>query len=66
VSEGVGTATVTAQLSSPSTQAVSVPYSLGGTATSPADYTAPASPLVIPAGSTSGTVNLTIVADPVA
>jgi hypothetical protein len=66
VSEGVGTATITAQLSSPSSQAVTVPFTVGGTATSPADYTISASPLTIPAGSTTGSVTVTVVADAVA
>jgi len=66
VSEGVGTAIITAQLSSSSTQAVTLPYTVSGTATSPADYTITASPLVIPAGSTTGTISVTVVSDAVA
>ncbi|HEU5260135.1 MAG TPA: Calx-beta domain-containing protein [Gemmatimonadales bacterium] len=66
VSEGVGTATITAQLSSSSSQAVTVPFTVSGTATSPADYTISASPLTIPAGSTTGTITVTVVADGVA
>jgi Cu/Zn superoxide dismutase len=66
VSEGVGTATITAQLSSASTQTVTVPFTVGGTADNPADYTITASPLTITAGNTSATVTVTVVADAVA
>jgi hypothetical protein len=66
VSEGVGTATITAQLSSTSTQAVTVPFTLTGTAASPADYTITASPLTITAGNTTATITVTVVADAVA
>jgi acylphosphatase len=66
VAEGVGTATITAQLSSSSTQVVTVPFTVGGTATNPADYTISASPLTIPAGNTTGTITVTVVADGVA
>ncbi len=66
VGEGVGTATITAQLSSTSSQVVTVPFTVGGTATNPADYTITASPLVIAAGSTTATITVTVVADGVA
>ncbi len=66
VSEGVGTATITAQLSAVSTQAVTVPFTVGGTAASPGDYTITASPLTIAAGSTTATITVTVVADAVA
>jgi hypothetical protein len=66
VLEAVGTATVTAVLSQPSTQAVTVPFTLSGTASNPADYTVTASPLTIPAGSTSASATVTIVNDGVA
>jgi hypothetical protein len=66
VSELVGTALIVVQLSGPSTQAVTVPYTMGGTATNPADYTITASPLVIPAGSLTGTITVTVVNDGVA
>jgi hypothetical protein len=66
VSEGIGTATITARLNQPSTLNVTVPYSVSGSATSGADYTIPASPLVIPAGSTTATINVAIGADAVA
>lgn len=65
VGEGVGTATLTARLSSASTQVVTVPYTVGGTASRPADYSITASPLTIPAGSTTGTITVTVVNDAV-
>jgi len=65
VGEGVA-ATITAQLSSISTQTVTVPYTVGGTATNPADYTITASPLVIAAGSTTATITVTVATDSVA
>jgi hypothetical protein len=66
VSEAVGTATITAQLSSTSTQAVTVPFTVTGTAANPADYTITASPVTIAAGSTTATITVTVVADAVA
>jgi hypothetical protein len=66
VSEGVGTATITAQLSGPSSQVVTVPFTVGGTALNPADYTRSGGPITIPAGSTNGTITVTTVADGVA
>ncbi|MFO1222630.1 MAG: Calx-beta domain-containing protein [Burkholderiaceae bacterium] len=65
VNEGT-VATITAQLSSASSQAVTVPFTVGGTATNPADYTISASPLTIAAGNTTATVTVTVVADGVA
>ncbi len=61
-SEGVGTMTVTAQLSAASGLAVTVPFTVGGTASVGAgqDYTINTSPLNIPAGSTSSSITLTI------
>ncbi len=62
VAEGAGTATITAQLSNPSYQAVSLPFTLTGTATqgAGADYTATASPLTIAAGGSSANITVTI------
>lgn len=65
VSENVGTVTLDVQISTASDTAVSIPFTFSGTATSPADYTASATPLVIPAGATSGSITLTIVNDTV-
>jgi hypothetical protein len=46
-------------------QAVTVPFTVGGTAGSPGDYTITASPVTIPAGSTTGTITVTVVNDTV-
>ncbi len=59
--EEAGTATITVQLSAASGRSVTVPYTISGTATSGADFTMLAGPLVIPAGSTSGTITVTLV-----
>jgi hypothetical protein len=58
-----GTLTVTAQLSVVSGQAVTVPFTVTGTATSGTDYTNTASPLTIPVGALSASVTITIVGD---
>lgn len=63
VSEGVGIVAVTVDLSFAVSQNITIPFTVTGTAGAPADYTISASPLVIPAGSTSGTINLTVVND---
>lgn len=57
-----GTLTVTAKLSAASSETVTVPFSISGTA-SPGDYTISASPITIPAGETTGTATITIAAD---
>ena len=62
-SEGAGAVGVNVLLSGPTTQAVTVPFALGGSASNPADYTITASPLVIPASATSGTIIVSIVDD---
>ncbi|NIO10167.1 MAG: hypothetical protein GTO40_20050, partial [Deltaproteobacteria bacterium] len=61
--ENVGTMTITAQLSAISGLDVTVPFSVGGTATDPADYTITASPITIPAGSLSADITITVVDD---
>ncbi len=60
--EGVGTVLMTVQLSAVAEADVTVPFTVdtGSTATAGADYTIDASPLVIPAGATSGTIMLTV------
>jgi outer membrane protein OmpA-like peptidoglycan-associated protein len=63
VSEGAGTVTITATLSAASGRDVTVPFTLGGTAQQPSDYTAGATSILIPAGSTSASATLTIVDD---
>jgi len=55
--EGFTTVTATLQLSAASGQQVTVPFTVGGTATDPADYTVTASPVVIAAGQTTGRPN---------
>ncbi len=59
VQKSAGTATVQVVMDTPSTRAVSVPFSVSGTAVSPAQYSIPtASPVTFGAGVTS--VNITI------
>ena len=48
----------TVTLNSPSSSAISVGYTIGGTATNGTDYATITSPLVIPAGSTTGTITV--------
>ena len=61
--ENGGTATVTATLDAVSGQDVTVNLAYSGTATFGTDYTASGTSIVIPAGSTTGTVTLTAVDD---
>jgi hypothetical protein len=62
--ENVGTLTVTAELSEISGRDVTVPYILSGSATDVTDYSiTPVSPLVIPAGSLSAVLTITVVDD---
>jgi hypothetical protein len=62
VTEAVGTATITAQLSQASTQTVTVPFTVGGTATSGSDYTVTTgSPLSFTPGSLTRTISVTVV-----
>lgn len=62
--ESGGTATVTAQLSAVSGLEVTVPFSVSGTATGGGtDYSVTASPIIIPAGSTTGSATVMIVDD---
>ncbi len=59
--EGAGTMTVTAQLSAPSGLAVTVPFTVGGTATGGGtDYGITASPITIAAGFTTQTITITV------
>src|SRR5262249_4725282 len=55
--------TVTAQLSAASGLPITVPFTVGGTATNPADYTITASPITISPGGTTGTITITVVDD---
>jgi alpha-tubulin suppressor-like RCC1 family protein len=62
--EDDGTATITAQLSAISGRSVSIPFTTGGLAVIGTDVGyAPASPLIIPAGSTTGTITVSILED---
>ncbi len=64
VNENGGTFTVTVNLSAASGVATTVPFTLGGTAASGVNYSGvTASPLVIPAGQTSGTITGTLIDD---
>src|SRR5207244_3186982 len=63
MAEAGGVATVTAELSEPSGLPVTVNLSFSGTATLGSDYTHSASSILIPAGSTNGSITLTAVQD---
>ena len=63
MAEAAGAATVTATLSATSASAVTVNLAYSGTATLTDDYTRSGTSIVIPAGSTTGTVTLTAVQD---
>ncbi|MEZ6017362.1 MAG: Calx-beta domain-containing protein [Planctomycetota bacterium] len=65
VTEGAGTASVSVTLSGPPATVVSVPYTVGGTATQPTDFTVPAGPLVFAVGQTTKAIQVTIVDDAV-
>jgi hypothetical protein len=54
---------VTANLSSATTAAVTVPITYGGTATSGADYSAATTSIMIAAGATSGTASFSVIGD---
>ena len=58
--ESGGAMTVTVQLSIISALDVTIPFTVGGTATDPDDYTITASPLTIAAGDTTATITITI------
>jgi Calx-beta domain len=64
IAESGGTRTFTVTLSQAHTLPVTVPYTTSGTATAGTDYTiAPATPLTIAAGQTTGTITITSLAD---
>lgn len=58
--ENIGSMTVYAQLSAVSGLDVTVPFTMSGDANNNEDYTITASPLTIPAGSTSAAITVTI------
>jgi hypothetical protein len=61
--DGGGSFVYTVTLDQAAPTALSLNYTIGGTATAGADFTSPASPLVIPANTTSGTITVTPTAD---
>ncbi len=61
--EDVGSLVATVQLSAAAAEAVTIPFTVSGTATSDSDYVALRSPLVIPSGSLSGTITLAVLDD---
>ncbi|MCY2953538.1 MAG: hypothetical protein NTU53_16405 [Planctomycetota bacterium] len=63
-SEGIGSMTITAELSAITYGNVTIPFTVTGTATDSIDYTVTPSPLTIKAGSRSATVTITVVDDP--
>jgi hypothetical protein len=64
VTEGAGqTVTITATLSEPSQGTVTVPFTVGGTATNPTDYTISSGSLTFAPGTTSKSITLTLAGD---
>src|SRR5439155_17047308 len=63
MAEAGGVATVTAPLTWPSAQPVTVDLAFSGTATLTTDYTRSGTSIVIPPGSTTGSITLTAVQD---
>ncbi len=63
IGEAGGTATLTAILSQTSTLAVTIDLEFSGTATTGTDYSSSETQIVIPAGSTSGSVTITAIDD---
>ncbi|MBA3684304.1 MAG: hypothetical protein H0W72_03585, partial [Planctomycetes bacterium] len=62
--ENIGSLTITAQLSALSGRAVTVPFTLSGSATAGGtDYSIPASPITIPAGSLSTPISISVSPD---
>jgi hypothetical protein len=67
VGESIGTAKVTVKLSGPSSRDITVPYTIGGTATNGMDYSLyPENGITIPAGSTSADILVMVVLDDIA
>ncbi len=63
LNESAGAVLIRASLSAASGRAVTVPFTLAGTATATSDYTGAAGTLTIAAGSTSATATITLVDD---
>jgi hypothetical protein len=65
-SENITPVTITVELDAPAQLEASIPFTIGGTATSPADYSIPtASPLIIPVGQSSASITVNVVNDPI-
>ncbi len=62
-SEAVGTINIVARLSNTTGLPVTVPFTLGGSAASPGDYSCGSSPITITAGNLTGSVACTLVDD---
>lgn len=62
-SEAAGTATAFVTLSGPSSQAISVPFTVSGTATTNSDYTISGNSFSLAAGATSASIAITVVND---
>jgi len=66
VTESIGTATITVQLSATSGKLITIPFAVNVSSTATGgggDYTLPASPLVIPPGGTSTSISIAITDD---
>ncbi|TWT55071.1 Calx-beta domain protein [Rubripirellula amarantea] len=61
--ENIGSFSVSIGLSEASTEAITIPFALGGTAIRDTDYTAPTDSFTIPAGATSATITVTVIDD---
>ncbi|MBM4053462.1 MAG: hypothetical protein FJ264_02070 [Planctomycetes bacterium] len=62
-SESIGSLAITPQLSAVTGLNVTVPFTVSGTAVSPADYSITSSPVTIAAGTTTTTITITVVDD---
>ncbi|MBP9887526.1 MAG: Ig-like domain-containing protein [Leptospiraceae bacterium] len=66
VTESIGTATITVQLSATSGKLITIPFAVNVSSTATGgggDYALPASPLIIPAGGTSASISVTVTDD---
>ncbi|HUP91651.1 MAG TPA: Calx-beta domain-containing protein [Solimonas sp.] len=61
--ESAGAVNLVVQVTPPSASPITLPFTLGGTASNPADYTASASPITIPANAATANITVTIVDD---
>ena len=63
--EDVGTVSIEVVLSDESSENIEIPFTLGGSASLNGDYRVSSSPLIVPAGSTTASIELSIVDDEV-